>query len=83
MPNEQNPNTAGISAVLIEKGFAHNDVYTVGAGGQTVFATTKEIGADVVLFEGGVISTKAANVTGAKEVTTDLIPQGTVVNILY
>lgn len=83
MPNQQNPYNAGIDAVLESKGFSNRDTFTVGAGGQSVFNTSKEIGGEVTVFENGVITNKAVNVTGSNEVTTGLMPQGTTVDIIY
>jgi len=83
MPNQQNPEGSRIESVLNNKTFSNNDKFTIGVGGQSVFNTSKEIGASVAVFEGGVMTSKAVNVTGENEVTTDLIPEGTIVNILY
>jgi len=83
MPDQQNPYIAGIDSVMSQRGYSTKDEFVVGAGGQTVFATSKEIGGDVTVFEDGVITTKTVNITGTKEVTTDSIPEGTVVTIIY
>ena len=83
MPSQQNPYLAGIEAVIAEKGYSNKDLFVVGAGGQTVFTVSKEIGGDVSVFEDGVLTTKTVNITGSNEVTTDLIPVGTRVEIIY
>lgn len=83
MPKQQNPYTAGIDAVMSEKGYSNKDKFVVGIGGETVFATVKEIGGSVSVFEDGVLTVKTVAITGIKEVTTDLIPDGTVVEIIY
>jgi len=65
-------------------GSSKTDTYTVGVGGQTVFATTNVIGSSYTLFEDGIISTRASSATGAQEVTTGTtVPQGVIVTILY
>jgi len=88
MPNQQTPQIPGggggnVEDVLNAKGFSNRETFNVGAGGQSVFPTTKEIAGDVTVFEGGVITVKNVNITGTNEVTTDTIPQGTVVDIIY
>ena len=83
MPKQQNPYTAGVETVMSEKGFSNKDKFVVGVGGQTQFATSKEIGADASVFEDGVLTVKTVAITGIKEVTTDLIPEGTIVEIIY
>ena len=83
MPKQQNPYSSGIDSVMESKGFSNKDSFNVAAGGQSVFNTTKEIGGSVSVFENGVLTNKSVNVTGLKEVTTDLIPEGTIVEIIY
>ena len=83
MPKQQNPNSAGIIAVMNEKGFANKEKFVVPFGGQTVFPTLKEIGADASVFENGMLTVKTVNITGVKEVTTGLMAEGTIVEIIY
>ena len=83
MPNQQNPYTAGIDSVMSDNGYTNRETFVVGGGGQSVFDTQKKINAGVSVFEDGVLTSKAVNITGNKEVTTDLIPEGTVVDIIY
>lgn len=83
MPNEQNPQRAGVEAVVSNIGYSFRESFTAGAGGQTVFTLTKEIAGQVTVFEDGVITTRAVNITGTKQVTTGAMPEGTTVNIIY
>ena len=83
MPNQQNPYTAGVTEVVGTTGFAFRDTFTVGGGGQTVFTTSNEIGNDAIVFENGSVTSKTSNVTGTNQVTTDLMPEGTIVDIIY
>lgn len=83
MPKQQNPYTAGIDSVMSENGYSNREKFVVGLGGQTEFNVSKKIKGGVSVFEDGVLTVKDVNITGAKQVTTDLIPDGTVVEIIY
>jgi len=83
MPTQQNPHIAGIDAVMAEKGYSNKEPFIVGVGGQTEFNLPKSIGGDVTVFEDGTITLKGVLVSGDKQVTTDPIPEGTKVEIIY
>lgn len=83
MPRQQNPYKAGVETVLVGAGYSHRDSFTIGPGGQTVFTTLKEIGNEVTVFEDGIITAKSVTITGTNEVTTGLMPEGTIVDIIY
>ncbi len=83
MPKQQNPYEAGIDSVMSENGYSNREKFVVGAGGQTEFNLTKKIKGGASVFEDGVLTVKAVSITGIKQVTTDLIPEGTVVEIIY
>ena len=83
MPNQQNPYKAGVESVLNNTGFSNSETFVVGVGGQTVFNVNKTIGGNVTVFENGTITVKVVNITEAKEITTGLMTEGTIVDIIY